>query len=101
MITIYWGKEGFSVRILENERLTTIFDCYPNYFSLISENMAGRFENSKNGYLEYINDIKQNNILSYLYLQKKVYITYDKIDANALGDAFQATNKFIHFILKR
>ena len=100
-ITIYWGKEGFSVRIFEKEKLTTVFDCYPNYFALINEKMAGRFEKYKEGYLEFINVIKQNNILSNLYLQNKVYITYDKIDANALNDALQATNNFIIYLLRQ
>jgi hypothetical protein len=100
-VTIYWGKEGFSIRIFEREKLTTVFDCYPNYFGLINEKMAGRFDNYKSGYMEFINYIKQNNILSNIYLQNKTYITYDKVDANALNDVLYATNNFIEYLLKR
>jgi hypothetical protein len=100
-ITIYWGKEGFSVRLFEKGKLTTVFDCYPDNFCIINENMAGRFENYKNGYLEFVKLIKQNDILSNLYSQKKVYITYDKIDADALNDVLFATNSFIDYLLKR
>jgi hypothetical protein len=100
-LIIYWGKEGFSLRILEKDKLTTIIDCYPNYFALLNEKMAGRFEDYKKGYLEYVTSIKQNSILSSIYIQNKVYITYDKVDANALNEALQATNNFIDYLIRR
>jgi hypothetical protein len=100
-ITIYWGKEGFSVRIIEKDKLTTVFDSYPSYFGLLNDKMAGRFENYKNGYIEFVNAIKKNSILANLYVQNKVYIYYEKIDANALDEAFQATNDFISYLLDR
>ena len=100
-ITIYWGKEGFSVRIIEKDKLTTVIDCYPLYYALLNENMAKRFENYNTGYNNFVNEIKQNSIIANIYIQNKVYVKYEKIDANALNDVFKATNNFINYLLER
>ncbi|GMO38762.1 MAG: hypothetical protein Ta2B_18240 [Termitinemataceae bacterium] len=103
-IILSWGQAGTGgcvLKIIEKEKPTTVIEFYSDRFHLINEKMAAQFDNYKNGYLSFVENIKQNDILSNLYIQNKVRIKYEKVDADALSVVFNATNEFINYLLNR
>jgi len=93
--TIYWGKVGFSLRILWKGKMVTIFDAYPNNTSIIlTEKWARQYELPEDIYQSYRDELMKSTILGSAIAEGRKYWNYEDMTADDAVLILHSTDKF-------
>jgi len=92
----YWGKAGFSIRFFWRGRFKSILDIYPDYISLMTEDMVKRKKLSEKPFQDYKKRIMSLTYIKRLFAQGRRYLYYERdIPPEEFPDLVDATDKLV------
>lgn len=90
---VYWGKTGFSIRFFWKKRIKPIIDIYPDYFTLLTEDMMLRKKLPNGPFQGYKKRIELLPIVNRLFTQGRCYLYYERdIPPEEFPDLVKATD---------
>ncbi len=94
--TIYWGKVGFSLRVLWRGKMLTIFDAYPNFTSIIyTEKWARQYELPEDAYQIYRDELMKSTVVGSIVAAGRKYWNYEDMTADDVVLILHSTDKFV------
>lgn len=100
-VVIYWGVEGFSLRVEVNGKLQTIIDAYPDWaISVIRIKEKDRLNISDGLYKEYKEAISEVDKASEILTSGKKYIKHEFLTGEDLMILLQAVDLVLRQILE-
>ncbi|MFC1939926.1 hypothetical protein ACFLXO_04495 [Chloroflexota bacterium] len=100
--TIYWGKVGFSLRVLWKGKMVTIYDAYPNNTSIIlTEKWARQYELPEDAYQSYRDELMESTLLGNAVVAGRKYWNYEDMTADDIVLILHSTDKFVAELYKR
>jgi hypothetical protein len=96
--TVYWGVRGFSLRINWKGKLTTIFDAYPTYASILQEKWVKKESLPTEPYRGYREVLMTSRVISSAFAAGKRYIYYAKMSGDEIELLLKTTDEFVRGI---
>ena len=75
---VYWGKTGISIRFYWKKRVKSIIDIYPDYFTLMTEDMMLRKKLPNRPFQEYKKRIELLPFVNRLFNHGRCYLYYER-----------------------
>ena len=100
--TIYWGKVGFSLRLIWKGKLRTIFEAYPKYVGITQEKRAKEFELPDEIYQAYKKELMTVSVFASTFASGRghvKYVNYENIKTDDFRLLLNATDKFASAIV--
>ena len=92
---IYWGTTGFSVRFFWKNKIRSIIDIYPDYISLLTEEMIRRKGLPFEPYHRYRNEVDKIPVVRRLFTERRRYLYYRDISIEDFRALIKVTDKMI------
>lgn len=96
--TVYWGVRGFSLRINWRGKLTTIFDAYPTYASILQEKWVKKDGLPTEPYGAYRDVLMTSRVISSAFAAGKRYIYYEQMSRDEVELLLKTTDEFARSI---
>jgi len=101
-VMIYWGVEGFSLRVRVDGKLQTVFDAYPEWaVALIRDKDKERLRLSDSDYEKYKASIQSVATAADVLQAGKKYVKHEHLTAEDLMILLQAVDDLIDAILDK
>lgn len=75
---VYWGKTGISIRFYWKKRIKSIIDIYPDYFTLMTEDVMLRRKLPNRPFQEYKKRIELLSFVNRLFNHGRRYLYYER-----------------------
>ncbi|MFQ5714964.1 MAG: hypothetical protein ACE5GU_13110 [Candidatus Scalinduaceae bacterium] len=93
---IYWGKVGFSLRFQWKEKLTTVFEAYPEYASIFQFKRVEQHELPVSNFEQYKARMIESEVFGSEFAQGKRYVRYDRMKEGDIDLLLEETDKLVN-----
>jgi len=91
---IKWGTVGFSLRVNWNNKPTTLFEAYPENFTIFQEKRMSKEHLPPILHQDYKNGLLASQALGGFYMNDRRYINYAELTEEDIRLVFELTDKF-------
>ena len=93
---IYWGKVGFSLRIPWKGELTTVFDAYPYYIGILSEEYINKHNLPEDSFLKYKKALVTSSIIGSALAAERSYYDYTDMTVDDVMLILKVVDDFVN-----
>ena len=95
---VYWGKSGFSLRVVIKGKPVTIIDAQPAYISVVMEKYLSQMGDPVEAYRLYRTTVRDIPAVQQVYAKNGRYVYFGQVAQEQAQTLLEATDQFVRVL---